>query len=105
DQAVRLLREGGTVAISTETVYGLAAAATSASAVRRIFQVKGRPSTNPLIVHVADTAVARRYARDWPDAAEKLARAFWPGPLTIVVPKTAVIPPGVTAGLPPGGTR
>src|SRR5690348_16189106 len=98
-KAVEILRGGGLVAIPTETVYGLAADATNASAVKRIFEVKGRPSTNPLIVHVADAGVARRYARQWPQAAQALAGQFWPGPLTLVVPKTPEIVPQVTAGL------
>src|SRR5216684_2528463 len=85
DRAVEILRTGGLVAFPTETVYGLGADATNASAVRRIFATKGRPDTNPLIVHVPDASVARRYAQHWPAAADALARRFWPGPLTLVV--------------------
>jgi len=96
--AADILRRGGLVAFPTETVYGLGADATNAAAVRRIFEVKGRPATNPVIVHVADEAVARRYAAEWPGAAEELARRFWPGPLTVVVPKSPEIVPEVTAG-------
>jgi L-threonylcarbamoyladenylate synthase len=105
DLAANTLRRGGLVAFPTETVYGLGADATNASAVRRIFEVKGRPPTNPIIVHVADETVARRYARVWPDAAEKLAREFWPGPLTLVVPKVDSIVADVTAGLDSVGLR
>ena len=105
DTAVRLLREGRLVAFPTETVYGLGADATNAPAVARIFAAKGRPPTNPLIVHVAGVDQARRYARQWPAAAEKLAQAFWPGPLTIVVPRTDEIVPQVSAGLDTVGLR
>jgi L-threonylcarbamoyladenylate synthase len=86
------------VAFPTETVYGLGADATNAAAVRKIFAVKGRPSTNPLICHVPDAAVAQRYAREWRPAASRLSDAFWPGPLTLVLPKTNDIPHEVTAG-------
>jgi L-threonylcarbamoyladenylate synthase len=99
DQAVRILREGGLVAFPTETVYGLGADATNAGAVRRIFQVKGRPSTNPLICHLADESVARKYALQWPLAASRITQRYWPGPLTIVVAKTQAIVDNVTAGL------
>ena len=85
-QAARILEFGGTVAIPTETVYGLAARADDDDAVARIYQAKGRPSSNPLIVHVPDEAAARAWCSDWPAGASDLARAFWPGPLTIVVP-------------------
>jgi L-threonylcarbamoyladenylate synthase len=97
-RAAAILRSGGLVAFPTETVYGLGADATNAEAVRRIFAVKGRPSTNPLICHVPDAAVAQRYAREWPPAADQLSAAFWPGPLTLVLPKTDEIPHEVTAG-------
>jgi L-threonylcarbamoyladenylate synthase len=105
DLAATILRRGGLVAFPTETVYGLGADATNAQAVRRIFAVKGRPGTNPIIVHVADAEVARRYARHWPAAAGKLARAFWPGPLTLVVPKADAIVSDVTASLDSVGLR
>ena len=75
-QAARLLREGRLVAFPTETVYGLGAHAMDAAAVRRIYEAKGRPSTSPLIVHVADVAAARELAAEWPAAAQKLAEAF-----------------------------
>jgi len=100
ERAVEILRSGGLVAFATETVYGLGADATNARAVDKIFSVKGRPPTNPLIVHVADVSVARRYVTAWPESAEHLARAFWPGPLTMVLPKYQTIVPAVTAGLP-----
>src|SRR5688572_3221286 len=90
------------VAFPTETVYGLGADAMNQQAVARIFKVKGRPATNPLIAHVADARVAQQYAGSWPQEAEWLARRFWPGPLTIVLPKphrrALRIPDRVTAG-------
>jgi L-threonylcarbamoyladenylate synthase len=104
-EAVDLLRCGGVVAFPTETVYGLGADATNESAVARVFAIKGRPSTNPLICHVADESVARRYAREWPIAATKLVARFWPGPLTLVVQKTGAIVSTVTAGLETVGLR
>jgi L-threonylcarbamoyladenylate synthase len=97
-RAVEILRGGGLVAFPTETVYGLGADATNADAVAKIFAVKGRPPTNPLIVHVADAATARRFAADWPLAASHLAERFWPGALTLVLPRTAEIVRAVTAG-------
>ena len=103
--AVQILRAGGLVAFPTETVYGLGADATNPAAVQRIFDAKGRPSTNPLIVHIADVAAARRYAAAWPKAAEELAERFWPGPLTLVLPKTPEIVPAVSAGLSTVGLR
>jgi L-threonylcarbamoyladenylate synthase len=104
-QAAELLRAGKLVAFPTETVYGLGANALDAAAVRNIFEAKGRPSSSPLIVHVATIEMARELAAEWPDAAEKLARRFWPGPLTMVVPKKALVPDIVTAGLPSVGLR
>ncbi|NGO37802.1 threonylcarbamoyl-AMP synthase [Limisphaera ngatamarikiensis] len=98
--AAELLRAGNVVALPTETVYGLAANALNPAAVRKIYEIKGRPPSNPLIVHVASLEMARRCAGAWPPAAEALARAFWPGPLTLVLPKTDIIPPEVTAGRP-----
>lgn len=97
-RAVRALAAGGIVALPTETVYGLAANAFDAAAVRRVFEAKGRPAANPIIVHVASVAMARRCVRDWPPLAEALAAAFWPGPLTLVLPKSPAIPDVVTAG-------
>jgi L-threonylcarbamoyladenylate synthase len=83
--AADLLQQGALVAFPTETVYGLGADARNGEAVARVYEAKGRPSFNPLIVHVADAATAERYVR-WTDAAEVLASAFWPGPLTLVLP-------------------
>ncbi len=97
-RAVELLRAGELVGLPTETVYGLAANAQNAPAVRAIFRVKGRPSHNPVIVHVSSAAMARRCVRRWPRTADRLARAFWPGPLTLVLPKADAIPSVVTAG-------
>lgn len=105
EHAAALLRAGQLVAFATETVYGLGADATSEAAVRKIFEAKGRPSDNPLIVHAADTAMAQRYAGQWPQAAQWLAEHGWPGPLTLVVPKAATIPSVVTAGLDTVGLR
>ncbi len=104
-RAVELLRAGRLVAFPTETVYGLGANALDEAAVRRIFEAKGRPHSSPLIVHVASIEMARGLAREWPEKAETLARRFWPGPLTIVVPKHASVPDMVTAGLPSVGLR
>jgi L-threonylcarbamoyladenylate synthase len=104
-QPHELIRAGKLVAFPTETVYGLGANALDAAAVRRIFELKGRPATSPLIVHVDSVDMARRISAEWPEAAELLARAYWPGPLTLVVPKAACIPDIVTAGLPTVGVR
>ncbi len=98
--AAELLSSGRLVAIPTETVYGLAANALDPDAVALIFRAKGRPASNPLIVHVADTAMARRLAADWPEAAERATAACWPGPLTVVVNKAPEVPDIVTAGGP-----
>ena len=100
EMAAAILRAGGLVALPTETVYGLAADATNGEAVARIFQVKGRPRFNPLICHVTDGEAARRVV-DVPLAAEELIEAFWPGPLTLVLPRLpdAPISDLVTAGL------
>jgi L-threonylcarbamoyladenylate synthase len=105
DQAVEILRRGGIVAFPTETVYGLGADARNAQAVQRVFEVKGRPSTNPVIVHVASVDIARRYAAAWPLSATQLAESFWPGPLTLVLPKSEMIVPSVTAGRATVGLR
>ncbi|MFZ0810553.1 MAG: L-threonylcarbamoyladenylate synthase [Bradyrhizobium sp.] len=98
--AARCLREGGLVAFPTETVYGLGADAAQAAAVAAIYEAKGRPSFNPLIAHVADLKAARQIAR-FDATATQLAEAFWPGPLTLVLPKTAHCPVAelATAGL------
>jgi L-threonylcarbamoyladenylate synthase len=98
--AAEILRAGGLVAFPTETVYGLGAHALDPAAVERIYQAKGRPGYNPLIVHAADARAARALASTWPEEAARLAAAFWPGPLTLVLPKHDSIPDSVTAGLP-----
>lgn len=97
-RAAERLRAGEVVALPTETVYGLAANALDAEAVARIYAVKDRPAHNPIIVHVADLDMARRCVANWTPAAERLARSFWPGPLTLVLPRADVIPDIVTAG-------
>jgi L-threonylcarbamoyladenylate synthase len=97
-RAVALLRNGEVVALPTETVYGLAANAWNTDAVRRIFEIKGRPANNPVIVHVASVELARRCVSEWPPLAAKLASAFWPGPLTLVLPRAPEVPDIVTAG-------
>ena len=97
-RAAELLRAGEVVALPTETVYGLAANALDENAVAKIFQIKGRPAHNPIIVHVASNEMARTCVTGWPDVAEKLARAFWPGPLTLVLPRAEKISDTVTAG-------
>src|SRR5947209_8036049 len=104
-RASELLRAGQVVALPTETVYGLAANALDEAAVAKIFQVKGRPSHNPIIVHVASLETAMRCAGSWPEIAGRLARAFWPGPLTLVLPRSREIPDIVTAGGPTVGLR
>lgn len=98
DRAAGLLKAGQVVALPTETVYGLAANALDPAAVSRIYAAKNRPATNPLIVHVASGELAAECVRDWPPAADRLAAAFWPGPLTLVVPKSDRIPSVITAG-------
>lgn len=104
-QAANVLQQGGLVAFPTETVYGLGAHALDPAAVRRIYQAKGRPSYNPLIVHVASVDAARALSSAWPAEADRLAERFWPGPLTLVVPKSAEIPDEVSAGLDTVGIR
>lgn len=98
--AAHWLMQGACVAIPTETVYGLAANALDPKTVARIFDVKNRPTFDPLIVHVPDLAAVDRYARECPAALRRLAEACWPGPLTLLLPKRANIPDLVTAGLP-----
>ncbi len=97
-RAAALLREGALVALPTETVYGLAANALNAQAVEQIYTAKGRPSNNPIIVHVASFEMAHQCVSHWPAMADALARAFWPGPLTMVMKRSALIPDRVTAG-------
>jgi len=100
ERAAALIRAGRLVAFPTETVYGLGANALDAAAVQRIFTAKGRPRTSPLIVHVDSIAMARALASQWPHSADLLARSYWPGPLTLVLPKNPEVPDIVTAGLP-----
>lgn len=95
---VEVLTRGGLAAFGAETVYGLGADATNPGAVAAIFAAKGRPAVNPLIVHVGGIEQARACASHWPPEAERLARAFWPGPLTLVLPRSSLIPDVVTAG-------
>jgi L-threonylcarbamoyladenylate synthase len=97
-EAADVIRRGRLVAFPTETVYGLGADATNPDAVHAIFEAKGRPATNPLIVHASDRAMARGCVAEWPEAAERLAARFWPGPLTLVLPKRELIADVVTAG-------
>jgi L-threonylcarbamoyladenylate synthase len=96
--AAELLRTGKVVALPTETVYGLAANALDEKAVAKIFQIKGRPDNNPIIVHVASNEMAKRCVEHWTECADKLSKAFWPGPLTLVLSRAQEIPGIVTAG-------
>lgn len=104
-RAAGLLRLGRLVAFPTETVYGLGANALDAEAVRGIFAAKGRPASNPLIVHVVAASPIANVAAVWPEAAERLAARFWPGPLTLVVQKVSGVPDEVTAGGPTVAVR
>ena len=104
-EAAGIIRTGGLVAFPTETVYGLGANALDPAAVQKIFEMKGRPETSPLIVHVASVEMAREIVAEWPPLAEELARQWWPGPLTLVLPKKTLVPDNVTAGLPTVGVR
>ncbi|HEX2065932.1 MAG TPA: L-threonylcarbamoyladenylate synthase [Candidatus Thermoplasmatota archaeon] len=97
--AARLLKEGQLVVFPTETVYGLGANALDPAAVQRIFAAKGRPADNPLIVHVASVEAAKKLTSAWPPLADRLARALWPGPLTLVLPRAPQVPDAVTGGL------
>lgn len=99
ENAARILREGGVVVIPTETVYGLACNALNPDAVRRVYEIKGRPSTSPLIVHLHSFDQVRSVAESWPKEAEALAKRFWPGPLTMVLPKKDRVPEETTGGL------
>ena len=104
-KAAQILRSGGLVGIPTETVYGLGANGLDRLAVRSIFQAKGRPQDNPLILHIPDPSWLELYCRDIPETAWKLARRFWPGPLTMVLRRDPVVPDEVTAGLDTVGMR
>jgi L-threonylcarbamoyladenylate synthase len=105
ERAAARIRSGGVVAFPTETVYGLGANALDAAAVRQIYEIKERPASSPLIVHVSSIGMARELVTDWPAKAEILAAAFWPGPLTLVLPKAASVPLEITAGLDTVGIR
>jgi L-threonylcarbamoyladenylate synthase len=104
-RAAEIVRAGGLVVFPTETVYGLGANALDAAAVKKIYVLKGRPASSPLIVHVSGIEQARGLAAEWCEEAQQLAQEYWPGPLTLVVPKQAAIPLEVTAGLPTVGLR
>jgi L-threonylcarbamoyladenylate synthase len=104
-RAAAVLRAGGLVAFPTETVYGLGANALDPAAVARIFTAKGRPPNNPLIVHVAEPAQAAQVVASWPEGAARLAERFWPGPLTLVLPRRAEVPDVVTGGGPTVAVR
>ena len=105
DDAARLLQDGQVVAIPTETVYGLAGNAYNPEALAKIFAAKERPTFDPLIVHIADIAQLQDIAQDIPDAAYRLAEAYWPGPMTLVLPKKECIPDLCTSGLPSVAVR
>ncbi len=100
-----MIRAGELVAFPTETVYGLGANALDVAAIDKIYAAKGRPPSSPLIVHVSSIEMARGLVREWPERAEKLARKFWPGPLTLVLPKQPHVPDRLTAGLDTVGVR
>jgi L-threonylcarbamoyladenylate synthase len=105
DTAAKILKKGGLVAFATETVYGLGAIATDPDAVARIFAAKERPAINPVIVHVTSIAQACDCVAEWPAAAQNLAERFWPGPLTLVLTRSGIIPDQVTAGHDTVGVR
>ena len=98
-RAGEILKEGGLVAFPTETVYGLGGDALDETAARRIYEAKGRPSDNPLIVHIADMEHLGKIVKEIPETAKKLAAAFWPGPLTMIMNKSEAVPYGTTGGL------
>ena len=103
--AAKILREGGLVGIPTETVYGLGANGLDGKAVKRIFEAKGRPQDNPLILHVTGPQWLPRYCADIPPIAYVLARKFWPGPLTMILKRKPIVPDETTAGLDTVGMR
>lgn len=105
EAAAKVIRDGGLLAIPTETVYGLGADALNEDAVLRIFLAKGRPQDNPLIIHVPDSSWLARYCQNVPDAAYALAEKFWPGPLTMILPRKPIVPLRTTAGLETVGVR
>lgn len=103
--AARALQEGRLVAFPTETVYGLGGNGLNPAACRAIYAAKGRPADNPLILHIADGADLSQVAEHVPETAQRLAKAFWPGPLTLIVPRRACVPDAATAGLPTVAVR
>ncbi len=105
DHATAILRSGGTVAMPTETVYGLAANALDPAAIEKIFLAKQRPHWDPLIVHIADASMLARITAEIPPAAAKLIETFWPGPLTLLLPRSPLVPDAVTASRPLVGVR
>jgi L-threonylcarbamoyladenylate synthase len=105
ERAASLLRAGRLVAFPTETVYGLGANALDEAAVRRIYEVKGRPSTSPIIVHVSSVEMAQTVVAEWPPKAQLLAKSYWPGPLTLILKKQPAISTVITAGLDTVGVR
>jgi L-threonylcarbamoyladenylate synthase len=104
-EAAAALRRGEVIGLPTETVYGLAADAANADAVRKIFQIKGRPADHPLIVHIADASELKRWTSGVSEVAANLAQAFWPGPLTMILPRLASVPDVVTGGQETVGLR
>ncbi|HEY1901762.1 MAG TPA: L-threonylcarbamoyladenylate synthase [Terracidiphilus sp.] len=104
-RAAGILRSGGLVAFPTETVYGLGANALDRAAVEKIFHAKQRPAWDPVIVHISKEAMLRGLVREIPEAAQKLMQAFWPGPLTLLLPRSSAVPDAVTAGRPLVGVR
>ena len=98
-QAGRIIKEGGLVAFPTETVYGLGGDALNRESSRKIYAAKGRPSDNPLIIHICQFEDIRKIVSDLPEAAKKAADAFWPGPLTMILPKSEIVPYETTGGL------
>ena len=105
EKAAEIIRRGGLLGIPTETVYGLGANALNADACRRIYEAKGRPQDNPLIIHVPDASWLSRYCEKVPESAYSLAEAFWPGPLTMILPKKEIVPYRTTGGLETVGVR
>ena len=103
--AAKIIRDGGLLAIPTETVYGLGANALDEDAVLRIFEAKGRPQDNPLIIHIPDDSWLSRYCESIPEAAYRLSKEFWPGPLTMILPRKTVVPLRTTGGLETVGVR
>ena len=105
EAAAKIIRDGGLLAIPTETVYGLGADALNEDAVLRIFLAKGRPQDNPLIIHVPDSSWLERYCENVPPEAYALAEKFWPGPLTMILPRKPIVPLRTTGGLETVGVR